>query len=86
MRADFWEILLQGIGFYEGKVMVDKNYNIITTEELCKRFWCFIKENTTQIAIAIPIITAIYASVSDYYFYIVSCGYYKYFRIDGVVV
>lgn len=66
--------------------MVDKNYNIITTEELCKRFWCFIKENTTQIAIAIPIITAIYASVSDYYFYIVSCGYYKYFRIDGVVV
>ena len=56
---------------------------MITRKEILKRYYSFIKENTAQIAIVIPIIAAIYAAVSNYYFYIVNLGYYKYFGIDS---
>lgn len=63
--------------------MVDKNGKIIPSNSLLKRSCYFIKENTAQMAIIIPILVAIYAAVSNYYFYIVNCGYYQYFRIDN---
>lgn len=62
--------------------MIDENGNVITTRELLKRVYCYIKENTAQIAIIIPILAALYAVVSDYYFYLNNLGYYKYFAID----
>jgi len=62
--------------------MIDRNDNIIPQNTLFKRYYRFIKENTAQIAIILPIVVAIYGAVYDYYFYIVTCGYYKYFRID----
>lgn len=64
-------------------VMVDKNGNIIPSNSLLKRSCSFIKENTAQMAIIIPILVAIYAAVSNYYLYIVNYGYYKYFKIDN---
>lgn len=63
--------------------MIDEKGNVITREEILKRYYSFIKENTAQMAIVIPIIAAIYAAVSNYYFYIVNLGYYKYFGIDS---
>lgn len=45
--------------------MIDEKGNVITRKELLKKYYSFIKENTAQIAIIIPIIAAIYAAVSN---------------------
>lgn len=63
--------------------MIDKDGNIITLKEQIAKNYCFIKENTAQIAIVIPVFVAICKIVSDYYFYIINYGYYKYFGIDS---
>lgn len=63
--------------------MIDKKGNIITQNEILKKYYYILKENTAQIAIIIPISVAIYGAVSNYYFYIVNRGYYKYFGIDA---
>lgn len=63
--------------------MIDKDGNIITFKEQIVKNYCFIKENTAQIAIVIPVFVAICKIMSDYYFYIINYGYYKYFGIDS---
>lgn len=62
--------------------MIDEKGNIITKNDLLKKCYHYIKANTAQIVIIIPILAAIYAAVSNYYFFIVNCGYYNYFKID----
>lgn len=66
--------------------MIDKDGNIITLKKQIEKSYCFIKENTAQIAIVISIFAAIYKKISDYYFYIVNYGYYKYFGIDNILM
>ena len=63
--------------------MIDKDGNIITLKEQIVKNYCFIKENTAQIAIVIPVFVAICKIMSDYYFYIINYGYYKYFGINS---
>ena len=63
--------------------MIDKNGNIICEKGKIDKFFQFIKENTAQVAIAIPVLVSIYGIVSNYYFYIINRGYYKYFGIDS---
>ena len=63
--------------------MIDKNGNIICEKGKIDNFFQFIKENTAQVAIAIPVLVSIYGIVSNYYFYIINRGYYKYFGIDS---
>lgn len=66
--------------------MIDKDGNIVTLKEQIKRYYSFLKENTAQITIVISILAAVYKNMSDYYFYIVNCGYYKYFGIDATLM
>ena len=66
--------------------MIDKDGKIITLKEQIEKHYCFIKENTAQIAIIISIFASIYKNISDYYFYIVNYGYYKYFGIEGTLM
>ena len=63
--------------------MIDKNGNIICEKGKIDKFFQFVKENTAQVAIAIPVLVSIYGIVSNYYFYIINRGYYKYFGIDS---
>ena len=63
--------------------MIDKNGNIICEKGKIDKIFQFIKENTAQVAIAIPVLVSIYGIVSNYYFYIINRGYYKYFGIDS---
>ena len=66
--------------------MIDKDGNIVTLKKQITRYYCFIKENTAQIAIVISILAVIYKNMSDYFFYIVNYGYYKYFGIDATLM
>lgn len=67
----------------KSKNMIDEKGNVITREKLIKRYYSFAKENTAQIAVAIPVVAAICAAISNYYFYMVNLGYYEYFGIDS---
>ena len=62
--------------------MIDKDGNVIPKSNFLIKFWWFIKDNTPQIAIIIPIGAAIYTVVSNYFCYLANLGYYKYFGID----
>lgn len=66
--------------------MIDKDGNIITLKEQIAIYYCFIKENTAQIAIVISVLAAVYKIGSDYFFYLINYGYYKYFGIDGTLM
>lgn len=66
--------------------MIDKEGNIITLKKQIAKYYCFIKENTAQIAIVITFLAAVYKIGSDYFFYLVNYGYYKYFGIDGTLM
>lgn len=64
--------------------MSDVNEATITRKEskieFIKRY---IKDNTAQIAIMIPILASLCTTVSNYYFYLANLGYYGYFHIDS---
>lgn len=66
--------------------MIDKDGNIVTLKEQITKHYCFIKENTALIAIVISIFAAVYKIISDYYFYLINYGYYKYFGIDDTLM
>lgn len=63
--------------------MNDQKMDNLPTGTLQRKILDFIKENTPQIAIAIPIVAAIYSFIVDCYFYIFNRGYYYYFKIDA---
>ena len=63
--------------------MIDKNGNIMTVADRFKRCYHFIKNNTAQIALVIPIAAALFTWILNYYFYISDWGYYRYFGIDS---
>lgn len=63
--------------------MLDENAKIIYEKGKMNKFFLFVKENTAQIAIAIPVLATVYGIVLNYYFYIVNRGYYNYFGIDS---
>lgn len=64
-------------------VMVDKAGNIISKEMTLKKVYLVAKENVALIAIAIPIVVAIFGYALEWYLYLYNCGYYRYFGIDG---
>ena len=66
--------------------MIDKDGNIVTLKEQITKHYCFIKENTALVAIVISIFAAVYKIISDYYFYLINYGYYKYFGIDDTLM
>lgn len=63
--------------------MIDKNENVITLADIVKRCYHFIKDNTAQIALVIPIVAALFVWIINYYFYTSDLGYYGYFGIDS---
>ena len=63
--------------------MIDKETNNISKEMILKKVCLVAKENVALIAIAIPIVIAIFGYAVDWYFYLYNLGYYKCFGIDG---
>lgn len=62
--------------------MVNQEHVIISPRERHRQYYNIVKDNTAQIAIALPIFGAVFAIIRNYYFYIISCGYYTYFGIN----
>ena len=65
------------------QIMIDKETDNISKEMILKKIYSVTKENVALIAIAIPIIIAIFGYAVDWYFYLYNLGYYKCFGIDG---
>ena len=63
--------------------MIDKKGIVSVDETLFEKISSVIKGNTPQLAIFIPILTAMQVAVLNYYFYLESLGYYNYFGIDS---
>lgn len=63
--------------------MSDKDTDIILNEMILRKIYLVAKENVALIAIAIPIVIALFGYAVDWYFYFYNLGYYKYFGIDG---
>lgn len=61
---------------------LDKNGIIITSRQILKNSYCAVKENTAQIAIAIPIMGAILTVLVNFCHFLTVYGYYCYFEID----
>lgn len=62
---------------------IDKDGNIIKKNTLIEKIFCFLKKNLAQIVTAFPILTALSAVIANYYSFIASYGYYRYFNIDA---
>lgn len=63
--------------------MIDKETNNTSKEMILKKVCLVAKENVALIAIAIPIVIAIFGYAVDWYYYLYNLGYYKCFGIDG---
>lgn len=62
--------------------MIDKNGIVSANKTPFEKISSVIKGNTPQLAIFIPILTAMQVAVLNYYFYMENWGYYNYFGID----
>lgn len=61
----------------------DKNTNLIIPETRGMIISRFIKNNTPQIALLIPLVIALVSCVSNFFIYIYKKGYYDYFNLDN---
>ena len=61
----------------------DKNTNLIIPETRGMIISRFIKNNTPQIALLIPLVIALVSCVSNFFIYIYKRGYYDYFNLDN---